>query len=316
MPKLFDYEEKDPKTEQAVRKQGLFSKLGTVLSYTAVGLKDPGQLAQIEAQNARAEQEYQMFQQRMDQQRMEAMMKMAESGFMNVNDVPAEQAMSTPDNPMQTVNIPKLGQFTRNQNMGMVIPEGMELYGIASNGKPMYRKSAEKISENKLLFQGKKDLQSQIPEVSDLFQAFNTVDKYAEELGDFKSGPSQLMSKANMKYKEITEDPKVSKYVGAVGQQLAKIARKQNDEKGALSDFDVERVLKGLGNKTAPLEVKKALVNEMRDAARKKILSRLDSAGITLEEFASEQPKAYQAIFGEKSVQTQSLSPDNLFEGL
>lgn len=75
MPKLFDYEETDPKTQESKMKQGLFSKLGTMLTYTAVGLKDPGRLAEIQAQNTRAEQEFEMFRQKMEMQRQIAQAK-------------------------------------------------------------------------------------------------------------------------------------------------------------------------------------------------------------------------------------------------
>lgn len=313
MPKLFDYEETDPKTQESKMKQGLFSKLGTMLTYTAVGLKDPGRLAEIQAQNARAEQEFQMFQQRMDQQRQEAMMRMAENDFVNVNDVPRETAMSTPDNPQAIYNIPNLGKFIRQPNSGMVIPDDMELYGIASNGKRMYRKNPDIIADQKLKLQARKDLQNYASDANQALVALDKIEKYSAGLGDFKTGlKNQVVAKGKAFIDKFSKEENMTNYLGVVSQEFIPMARKLMEEKGPITEFDVARVEKGFGDVTTPLKTKKLLINELRNKVARAIKIKADLAGLSEEEFM----QLNQSLQQKPSESDGKLSSDNLFEGL
>jgi hypothetical protein len=189
---------------------------------------------------------------------------------------------------------------------GSVNKPKLEITGFTQTAlgpRPTYGVSKEDQANISLNKQAMSDLQKQVPEVNDLFTAFEAMENSAVSLGDFKSGPEQIISQTEMKAKEMMKDPTVTKYVGTLNQQLAKIARKQNDEKGALSDFDVDRVLKGLGSATAPLSVKIDLLKEMRFAARQKILSRLEASGMTLDDLKNKYPKFYNKMMQEPVIQ-------------
>lgn len=78
MPQFFD----TPQTinqqtgEVTPGKAGLFSSIGNLLTYTAIGMKDPARLAEIEAQKAQAEREFVSFQQKLRQQQQAQQVEM------------------------------------------------------------------------------------------------------------------------------------------------------------------------------------------------------------------------------------------------
>lgn len=99
----------------------------------------------------------------------------------------------------------------------------------------------------------------------------NQLEQQAESLGDFKPGPSQFISKPVMAYKEFTEDPTVANYMGTLTEKIGPIARTLQEEKGPLTEMDVQRAMTALGNKTTPLSVKKERINSMREKIRRAI---------------------------------------------
>jgi hypothetical protein len=218
---------------------------------------------------------------------------------------PIGAALSTVDMIKQMGKLPPPGA-TNTTGSNKLPGKKLEITGFTQTPlgmRPTYGVSKEDQANISLNKQAMSDLQKQVPEVNDLFTAFEAMENSAVSLGDFKSGPEQIISQTEMKAKEMMKDPTVTKYVGTLNQQLAKIARKQNDEKGALSDFDVDRVLKGLGSATAPLSVKIDLLKEMRFAARQKILSRLEASGMTLDDLKNKYPKFYNKMMKEPVIQ-------------
>ena len=97
------------------------------------------------------------------------------------------------------------------------------------------------------------------------------LEKQSESLGDFEPGIGQIWDKTLMKYKELTEDPTVANYMGTLTEKVGPIARTLQEEKGPLTENDVQRAITSLGNKTAPLSVKKERINSMRDKIRRAI---------------------------------------------
>lgn len=354
MPKLFDYKETDPKTKESVTRQGLFSKLGTVLSYTAVGLKDPGRLAEIQAQNTRAEQEYQMFQQRMDQQRQEAMMRMAENGFMNVNDVPINQAMSTPDSGSAPTNIPGLGRFVLspiermkqeamtkfynsyadsvsgsgvqpNIEGGQVtLQDAFPEVNVSTTTTP-YISSTGKLStsvkQNPNDISKLKQRSTHIEELESFSQPFENVAVRLKELDsaidntpDFKAG---FGSKLLAKSKNVLADYNNEKWF-----KDYELAYNQGflplaqalNASKVLSDMDLENIKKSLGDMSSPKESKKKAIQDIKKALRAKIKSKLKGYGVKEDVYSQIYPGIASEILGDG--QSQGLSSDNLFEGL
>lgn len=126
--------------------------------------------------------------------------------------------------------------------------------------------------------------------VAPLFGVISELETRAGELGDFDPGWSQVFSKANVMTKKFLEDPTINKYSGFIDQNLAPLARVLQQEKGPLTEKDTGRILSGLGKITAPLSVKKDLINELRKKALDVIESNARQAGISDDEIEQQIP--------------------------
>ena len=136
------------------------------------------------------------------------------------------------------------------------------------------------------------DIMSQELEGFSLRQRIGQDIKSRNAKGSFTPMPSPSIS--------VSEDPEVV---------LERLTRKIMEEKGPITEFDVARVEKGLGNVTAPLEDKIFLLNELRNKIRQAIMNKNESAGISEEEFAKMKPEFYKKLIsGIKPLQGQ----DNL----
>lgn len=122
--------------------------------------------------------------------------------------------------------------------------------------------------------------------------ALDSVETAAKELGDFPKGfVPQLFAKGDLALKEFGQDEKVANYVGVVGQNLSVLARTIAEEKGPLTDRDIVRIEKGLGNKSAPLKTKLALISELRSKVIDTMTTKLQAAGTSYSDFVKGNPK-------------------------
>lgn len=126
---------------------------------------------------------------------------------------------------------------------------------------------------------------------SDAIQSLVALDKIeegAKTLGNFKRGVwNQAKAKANVAAKEFGKDKNVTRYLGVVSQELIPAARKLMEEKGPITESDVNRVEKGLGDITAPLEDKLFLINELRNKVKAVVENKRKIAGISDEDFGT-----------------------------
>ena len=192
-----------------------------------------------------------------------------------------------------------------------IVPEGFIQESINIGGQTFKRKPTqqEMIDSEKLKIQAQQEKEDvkQISKArkdfdqysSDAMQsliAINKIEKEAKNLGDFPRGMlGQTLSKANMAIKGFSKDKDVTRFMGVVAQELIPAARKIMEEKGPITEFDVARVERGLGDITTPLEDKIYLLDQLRNKIREAIFNKLQVANITPEEFKTKYGNLYNA---------------------
>jgi hypothetical protein len=148
-----------------------------------------------------------------------------------------------------------------------------------------------------------KDLAKYKDDAMQALVALDKIEKYAETLGDFSRGViPQAYSKAATGVGKFAKDKKVSLYEGAVSQEFIPMARKLQEEKGPITEFDVKRVEKGFGEITTPLADKKTLINEYRLKVRKAVENKLEQAGKSVEDLKQENPSLYNMLYKKEDV--------------
>lgn len=144
---------------------------------------------------------------------------------------------------------------------------------------------------------------------SDAVQALMAVDKIQREsqnLPKYKRGLlNQAKAKVDTGIKSFAKDQSVTRYMGVVAQELIPMARKLMEEKGPITEFDVARVEKGLGDITTPLEDRIFLLNQFRDKVKQALINKMQVAGMTQEEFNTK----YKALTDMLSGQQETPAP-------
>lgn len=198
---------------------------------------------------------------------------------------------------MQKQQMDMAKQMMSSQLAPMAVPEGMEMAGISADGKPYYRRDPEIAADRKLKYQAKKDLNAYASDASQALVAIKKIEGYADELGDFKTGLlNQAMSKGKIALDKFSKEEKVTNYIGVVSQELIPMARKLMEEKGPITEWDVARVEKGLGDITTPIKTKKLLLNELRNKVSQSIKVKTGLAGVSEDEFFSDNPSLSSLI--------------------
>lgn len=130
----------------------------------------------------------------------------------------------------------------------------------------------EQTKEQDRVFAAKKSLDTYLSDANQITIALNKIEKSSKELGDFKRGPvQQTLAKGAVAYGKYTKDEKMTRYQGVIAQELIPLARKLMEEKGPITEWDVSRLEKGLGDATTPLSDKLFLINEMRNKVKEAI---------------------------------------------
>ena len=151
------------------------------------------------------------------------------------------------------------------------IPVGSKIYkGVGDQETRLdYR---EQTKEQDRVFKAKQGLDAYLSDANQVNVALNKIEKMAKELGDFKRGiVGQTYAKVKTGVGAYAKDEKINRYLGVVAQELIPLARKVMEEKGPITEWDVQRVEKGLGDLTAPLSDKLFLINEMRSKIKEAI---------------------------------------------
>lgn len=128
--------------------------------------------------------------------------------------------------------------------------------------------------------------------------ALDKIEKKAESLGDFKrGGVEQFLSKSSMAIKEFSEDKSVNEFKQAIAQEMAPLVRKLAEEKGPLTDRDIDRAIEGVGGKlTRPLEDKKTALNDLREKVRNAVIAKAQAAKLSPEDMAKKYPLLHEKI--------------------
>lgn len=112
-------------------------------------------------------------------------------------------------------------------------------------------------------------LDSYSGDANQILVALDKMEKGAHSLGDFKRGPwEQLKARAQVGVGSFSKDKNLTRYQGVMSQEFIPLARKLMEEKGPITESDVKRVERGLGDITTPLEDKIFLINEMRNKVK------------------------------------------------
>lgn len=138
---------------------------------------------------------------------------------------------------------------------------------------------------------------------SNAIEALNAIDKIekkAESLGNFKRGAvSQAIEKSKMAMKEFSEDKAVNEFKQAIAQEMAPLVRKLAEEKGPLTDKDIERAMEGVGGKlTRPLADKKVALADLREKVKSAIIAKAQAAKLSDTDIKERYPDLYNKAFG------------------
>lgn len=189
----------------------------------------------------------------------------------------------------QRVREKPLQQFAlvRTDTEGRVV----EQIPLAPGQKPVVTKP-QSTGESKAVSKQKERFINYTSDANQMFLALNKIDNFAGKLGDFGRGIfAQSVARTKAGIKEFGKNEDISLYRGAVNQELIPIARKLTEEKGPINEADVDRVEKGLGTITSPLEDKKNLINEFRIKLIAQVLSKLQNAQADLSELGEISPQ-------------------------
>ena len=151
-----------------------------------------------------------------------------------------------------------------------------------------------------------KAINQEVPTFNQTLSALDRMEEFIDKSPDYKPGFLEATSaKADVALKKYSNDPFVSKYKGFVDQSLSNLARKLG-EKGVLTEQDVGRILNGLGRMDSPREVRKSLVNEIRQKMADNGIGLLEAAQMSKEDFSSKFPDTAKKLFRNNENQGNS----------
>lgn len=151
----------------------------------------------------------------------------------------------------------------------------------------------------KLRVVAKKNLQDYASSANDVLGALDRVEQSASKLPKFETGlAEQAYALARSAYGQASAEPVFTKYESAVNSELIPLARKLQEEKGPITEWDVSRVEKGLGRKTLPFGQKIEILNESRAKVYSALRTKMDAAGITENEFKIKNKSLYEKSRG------------------
>lgn len=165
-----------------------------------------------------------------------------------------------------------------------------------------------------------RDLDTYTDSASKALQAIGKIRTAAEEMPQFGPGiASQTFGKGLMAIKSYAKDPKTAKYEGVVSQELIPLARNLAEEKGPITDTDVARIEKGLGDKTTPLPVRNELLNELVNKIELGLENKAQTSGQGVEQIMQrntslrsllQQQKAYQSPPAPQALEVERTTKD------
>jgi len=183
------------------------------------------------------------------------------------------------------------------------VPTGSKVVTPASMLTPGQKIENEiESGERKNILSSRKDLNTWTSNATDAVGALNKIEGYARNLPQYKTGfGNQLWANIDANYKEFAKDPAFTEYLGVVSQELIPMARKLMEEKGPITEFDVNRVEKGFGDKTTPLPQRVKLISELRTKLQKAAKNKMQVSKMDEIDFSANYPDLYTSLFPEKA---------------
>lgn len=152
------------------------------------------------------------------------------------------------------------------------------------------------------------DLDVYTDTASKALQAISKIRTAAFEIPDIKPGFfSQSVGKVGAALKSYSKDPKISFYQGVVSQELIPLARSLAEEKGPITDLDVARIEKGLGDITTPMDTRNALLNELVNKIELGISNKSQTSGIPESDILSRNTSLAGLLRQQKQFQLKKI---------
>lgn len=179
---------------------------------------------------------------------------------------------------------------------------GMGLTGMNIDSSGKLSATIGQTPENKNIMKAREDLDTWTSNATDALGALNKIENYAKKLPKYESGfGNQLWAKIDANVKEFSKDPNFSEYLGVVAQEMIPMARKLQEEKGPITEFDVNRVEKGFGDKTTPFETRVKLIKELRGKLQLAAKNKMQVSEMDELDFANKYKNLYAGLFPEKA---------------
>jgi hypothetical protein len=200
-------------------------------------------------------------------------------------------------------------------NNGILIPEFT--VGGAKMVNPQAQQQIQEQSEDvKNVSEARKNLDSYASNAYEAIGAIEKIEQKAAALGDFSRGPvEQAVAKGSMAVREFSEDKTVNEFKQAIAQEMSPLVRKLAEEKGPLTDRDIERAVEGVGGKlTRPLADKKTALADLRAKVKAAVLAKAQIAGMTEEQLKQKYPDLYNKIMSDGMTNNTTTDMSNLAE--
>lgn len=153
-----------------------------------------------------------------------------------------------------------------------------------------------------------RDLDTYVDTSAKALQAIEKIRTASQKLPEFKPGlVSQASGKLSMAVKSFAKDPSVAYYEGVVSQELIPLARSLAEEKGPITDLDVARIEKGLGDKTTPLATRRDLLNQLVNKIELGLQTKAQTANIPVESLLQRNPSLGALLSQQKALQLNPI---------
>lgn len=161
----------------------------------------------------------------------------------------------------------------------------------------------EKEANIKNTADARKNLDEYMSNAGEALQALDKLENKATALGDFKRGvKNQVLAKADIAVKKFGQDKSLNEFTQSISQEMAPLVRKLAEEKGPLTDKDIERAIEGVGgDPTRPLEDKVTAINDLRTKVFSAINNKSQIAQVTPDELLQKYPNVMQKISTNKN---------------
>lgn len=171
----------------------------------------------------------------------------------------------------------------------------------------------EKEEEINRVYKARTNLDEYTSDAMQSLIALDKIEKQSKKLGDFGRGMiSQTYARIKTGIADYSKDRDITRYLGVVSQELIPMARKLMEEKGPITEWDVDRVEKSLGNLTTPLEDKIYLLNEFRNKIKLALKNKMQVAQIPEKDFANRYTDLYEKVFSQPNINDSSNNSNDL----